>query len=254
MPIRPRPRHLLAAVLTAPGIALATAYPGLAVFDPGTPAEDVHVGRDDDNAANPVIQPAGVSVAQHMDNADVMFGRDNDDLLIARRGSDTLLCGTGADILVGGPAGGSSGRNDALIGEDGDDIAIWSPGDGNDAFAGEDGNDVVVLGVAARAGSSLALTAWGQRKIPAVRVAGVTGASCVVVPISLDGAPVDQYLVRYLVAGSPKATLRVKGVESAYCATGSEGKVLMATLAGDAPSFSSVPESSVRGLVGAILR
>ncbi|MFN8099103.1 MAG: hypothetical protein U0Q21_12545 [Dermatophilaceae bacterium] len=257
MPHLLTPRTLTLAGLAA-GAAVAvgvvTAYPGMAVFDPGTPGRDVHIGRDDDNAGNPLIQPPGVSVPQHMDDADVMFGRDGDDLLIGRRGSDTLLGGPGSDILVGGPDGGRSGRNDTLIGEDGDDLAIWSPGDGNDAFAGEDGVDALILGLADRSGPSLGLTAYGPRRIPRVDVTGRTGTSCTIVPVSLDGAPVDQYLIRYLVGGSPIASIRVKNVEKAYCATGSAGKVLVATLAGDAPTFAPVSEASVPGLVGAILR
>ncbi len=257
MPRFPDRRRLAVVGLAAGAVVTAgvvTAYPGMAVFDPGTPADDVHIGRDDDTASNPLIQPPGVTVPQHMDRADVMFGRDGDDLLVGRRGDDVLLGGAGDDILAGGPDAGTSGRNDVLIGEDGDDIAIWSPGDGNDAVAGEDGVDTLILGVADRSGSSLTLATYGSRRIPRVDVTGRPGAGCAIIPVSLDGAPVDQYLVRYLVNGSPVATIRVKGVEKVYCATGSAGMVLVASPSGAAPTFTAVAESSVPGLVGAILR
>ena len=52
--------RLAAVVLIIAGaVAVIPATAG-ALTDPGTPRKDVHVGRDDDNATNPLIQPTGV--------------------------------------------------------------------------------------------------------------------------------------------------------------------------------------------------
>src|SRR3954464_15084158 len=116
-----RRHHLSAAVVTAGVLLLAgLATSADAVVEPGTPAKDVTVGLDNDNASNPLIQPPGVTAKQHMDNTDVLFGRDNDDLLSGNLGSDTLLGGNDDDILIGGPEHGTQPNSDVLVGDDGD--------------------------------------------------------------------------------------------------------------------------------------
>src|SRR3954470_23668802 len=68
-------RHRLGASLATAGLLVAgLATSAGAVVEPGTPAKDVTVGLDNDNAANPFIQPPGVTAKQHMDNTDVLFG------------------------------------------------------------------------------------------------------------------------------------------------------------------------------------
>ena len=56
--------------------------------DPGTPDKDVHIGKDNDNASNPFIQPPGVAAPQHMNDTDLLFGRGNADLLVGNKGND----------------------------------------------------------------------------------------------------------------------------------------------------------------------
>ena len=139
-------RHGLAAAVVTSGILVVGLASGSsAVLEPGTPAKDVTVGLDNDNAANPFIQPPGVTAKQHMDNTDVLFGRDNDDLLIGKLGGDTLLAGADDDILIGGPEKGQAPNSDVLVGDTGDDINIWAPGDGSDAFIGNEGKDTMIF-------------------------------------------------------------------------------------------------------------
>src|SRR5262245_25934722 len=135
------------AAVAALAVVGGTALSGSALIAPGTPAKDVHIGLDNDNASNPFIQPPGVTAKQHMDSTDVLFGRANDDLLIGNLGGDTLLAGTDDDILIGGPEAGSAPtpNSDVLVGDWGDDINIWAPGDGSDAFVGNQGRDTMVF-------------------------------------------------------------------------------------------------------------
>ena len=87
-------RRIRAAAVTAAAVAAvvgATAATSSALIAPGTPGHQVQRGLDNDNAANPFIQPPGVAAKQHMDNTDVLFGRDGNDLLIGNLGGDTLL-------------------------------------------------------------------------------------------------------------------------------------------------------------------
>ena len=57
----PRSRRFTGAALLA-AVALATsAAAAMASVDPGTPDKDVHIGKDNDNASNPFIQPPGVT-------------------------------------------------------------------------------------------------------------------------------------------------------------------------------------------------
>jgi Ca2+-binding RTX toxin-like protein len=98
---------LASATLAVAAIAGLSMSPAGALLAPGTPAKDVHVGLDNDNADNPFIQPPGVTAKQHMDNTDVLVGRANHDLLIGKLGGDTLLGNQGSDIMIGGPEGGS---------------------------------------------------------------------------------------------------------------------------------------------------
>ena len=164
------PIATMAAAAAALSVALGSSN-ALATVDPGTPANDVHFGQDNDNASNPFVQPHGVSATLHMDNTDVMFGRDNDDLLVGKLGSDTLLGGSGSDILIGGPDQSSSPVTDVMVGDKGDDVSIWSPRDGNDVFAGDEGQDTAIFApLVKNPDGSLRLDSWKSRTIPRVTI------------------------------------------------------------------------------------
>ena len=155
---------------------------------PGTPAKDVTVGGDNDNADNPFIQPPGVTAKQHMDNTDVLFGRANDDLLIGKLGGDTLLGGEHNDILIGGPEKAATPNSDVLIGEEGNDINIWAPGDGSDVFAGNEGKDTMIFApFVEKANGSLLLTNFEGRKIPHVDIDGQAAFTCTIVEVPRVG-------------------------------------------------------------------
>ncbi|HEX5089360.1 MAG TPA: hypothetical protein VFV89_16240 [Nocardioides sp.] len=225
-----------------------------AVVEPGTPAKDVTVGFDNDNAANPLIQPPGVAAKLHMDNTDVLFGRDNDDLLIGNLGSDTLLGGNDDDILVGGPDHGTQPSSDVLVGDDGDDIAVWAPGDGNDAFAGNEDKDAMIFApLVTDASGSLLLTRAHGRKIPHVDIDRQPG-TCTVVPVPDSANLGFQFLVRFNVDNVPVASVRQKDVEKVYCPSPTPGTALLARLDGNHPeTFHTVRLHHIRGTVGDIL-
>jgi hypothetical protein len=252
----PRRRHRIAAPVLAAGLLMAGLAGGAAaVVEPGTPAKDVTAGRDNDNAANPFIQPPGVTAKQHMDNTDLLFGRDNDDLLIGNLGDDTLLGGADDDILVGGPERGTTPNSDVLVGEEGDDINVWAPGDGSDAFAGNEDKDTMIFApFVLDASGALLLTREHGRKIPHVDIDAQPAFTCTVVPVPDSEHLGFQFLVRFNVNGTPVVTVRQKDVERVYCPSPTPGTAQVARLDGyDPTSFRTVYLDRIRGTVGDIL-
>ena len=241
---------LLAAVaLVAPGATSASAMVG-----PGTPDKDVHLGLDNDNAANDFIQPPGIAAPQHMNDTDLLFGRGNADLLVGNKGGDTLLGGAGPDILVGGPDRGGDRRDDVLVSDDGDDVAIWSPGDGNDLVDGNDGTDTLIVGPVLTDNTGLQLDTWTlNRTIPKVDLAGATNQTCELVPVPDSEHLGVQYLLRLTAGGPLLNTLRLKQMEAVICPGPDAGFARVADLTAGRPSFSLVAVPNVRGLAGAIV-
>lgn len=238
---------LAAAVVGGSGVLAGVASAHLV---PGTPAKDVHVGTDTDNASNPFIQPPGVTHRLHMANTDVVFGRDNDDLLIGRRGNDTVVGGSGADILVGGPDGGRPATsNDVLLGDDGRDLAIWAPGDGNDAIVGDVGNDAVVMGPLLTDDDGLVLERFRHRMVPRADLGGRPGLTCDVILAPPEEQLGAQYLVRFLVHGDPVGSVRIKDAERLACPSSREGYAEMGRLDGGPVVLHARPLAHIRGAV-----
>jgi hypothetical protein len=250
----PRSRRLTGVALLA-AVALATsAATAMAAVDPGTPDKDVHLGKDNDDAANPFIQPPGIAAPQHMNDTDLIFGRANADLLVGNKGGDTLLGGAGPDILVGGPDRGGDRRDDVLVSDDGDDVAIWSPGDGNDIVDGNDGTDTLVVGPVLTNSTGLRLdTRTLNRAIPKVDLAGATNQTCELVPVPDSEHLGVQYLLRLTAGGPLLNTLRLKEMEAVVCPGPYAGTARVADLTAGKTTFTTVPVWAVRGLAGAIV-
>jgi hypothetical protein len=255
--VTPRSRHGLAAavVITAGVLVVGLSAGSSAVLEPGTPAKDVTIGLDNDNADNPFIQPPGVTAKQHMDNTDVLFGRDNDDLLIGKLGGDTLLGGADDDILIGGPDLNLTPNSDVLVGDTGDDINIWAPGDGSDAFIGNEDTDTMIFApFVEKANGSLLITRSYGRRIPHVTIDAQPAFTCTVVPVPDSERLGAQFLVRFNVNGKPVVTVRQKDVEKVYCPSKKAGKARVANLTGAYPTrFRTVSLDRIDGTVGAIL-
>ncbi|MDE9364713.1 hypothetical protein PZ938_03780 [Luteipulveratus sp. YIM 133132] len=251
---RPRRRTTVTAVVAAMAIFGLTAPAVLAVAEPGTPAKDVHIGLDNDNAANTFVQPPGVTAKQHMDSTDVLLGRGNDDLLIGNLGGDTLLGGTGDDIEIGGPENFAAPNSDVIVGDRGNDINIWAPGDGSDAFLGQEGFDTMVFAPFQKnADGSLKLERRLHRTVPRVDIGGKAPFSCDIVRVPKEQRLGFQFLVRFNVNGVPAVTVRQKDVERVFCPSPETGMARVADLTTRYPSFRTVPLNRVGGVTGAIL-
>jgi hypothetical protein len=250
-----RPRTLLlAGALALATTAVAATVNSSAFVAPGTAGKDVTFGADNDNAANAFIQPPGVAAKQHMDNTDVLFGRGNDDLLVGRLGGDTILGGGADDILVGGPEAFQAPNSDVLVGERGDDINIWAPGDGSDAFIGNEHRDTMIFApFETKADGSLLLTRHEGRKIPRVAIDEQPAFSCTIVPVPASQKLGFQFLVRFNVNGTPAVTVRQKDVEKVFCPSAAADKAKVANLTAANPSFHNISLDRVHGTVGAIL-
>jgi hypothetical protein len=251
----PRSRRLTGVALFAAVALATTAASATAATEPGTPDKDVHIGLDNDNAANPFIQPPGVSRPQHMNDTDLLFGRGNADLLVGNKGNDVLLGGPGPDILVGGIDRGGDSGNDVMVADDGDDVEIWSPGDGNDIADGNDGTDTLIVGpVLTTNGGGLRLDAFSlNRTIPRVDIGGHPSYGCTLVPVPASEQLGVQYLLRFTVNGTVMNTLRVKDTERVICPGAEDGKAQVADLTAARPYFTTVLTPSITGLAGAIV-
>ncbi len=248
-----RPRAVLTtAVLALAAAATAATVAGTAGahIAPGTARPDVTFGSDDDNAGNRFIQPPGVRVKQHMDDTDVLFGRGAADLLVGLKGDDTLVAGPGDDILVGGPEGGTepATNSDVLLGDAGDDVNVWAPGDGSDAFVGDRGHDTMVFApFVLRPGGDLTLRRFHGARVPAIDTGGHPAFSCTIVPVPPSQDLGAQFLVRFDVGGSPVVTVRQKDVERVVCTSPREGYATVASLTAMHPRFAEVPVSALPG-------
>ena len=118
----------------------------------------VQVGSDLNTKSNPLLSlnpggPGGSS-NQSLRAGDILQGNEYDDLLIGGLGVDVLFGGAGDDILIGGTEDFNSSvdgdvlgadNRDRTFGQAGDDLHVWTPGDGSDFFNGGEGTDVAVF-------------------------------------------------------------------------------------------------------------
>jgi hypothetical protein len=255
--IRTRPGAAAGLILGA-GVVLGAAVLvpalGQAAVVPGTPGNDVTIGFDNDDAQNTFVQPPGVRAEQHLRDSDLLFGRDAQDLLIGRLGADVLLGGSGHDILVGGPDRGRAPANDTPLGEDGNDIDVWSPGDGSELFDGGAGHDAIVVApLLTRADGGPRLVWFNGRQIPRVDIGDQPALGCELVPVPDEERLGYSYLLRVRVGGVLTATIRLKEVDRVLCPSADPGFARSADLAVTTPTFSEVPLSSIRGVLGAVV-
>jgi hypothetical protein len=254
---------LAAVVVSALFVSVGTpARPADAALEEGTFRADVLIGNDDDNMANPVIQPATELVNQSLDNSDILTGSGGNDVLIGLQGADTLLGGLGNDILVGGPEGGSTfPKTDLQFGDGGDDVALWAPGDGNDAFVGGTGKDALVFGVTDRQAGVPTLTGVARgfpQGIPTANVSGQNGF-CSLERVTSSTGLGYEWLVRFRnkATGAFIVTVRVSGVEQVYCTSQTAAAITFADLTAAEPQFVEVSTAQVRVLneiVGGMIR
>ncbi|MGB3623799.1 hypothetical protein FT643_05020 [Ketobacter sp. MCCC 1A13808] len=82
---------------------------------------------------------------QSLQFGDQLQGSEQADVIIGGLGIDVLFGKGGNDVLIGGTEDFNPFNRDRAFGEQGDDIFIWTPGDGNDFFDGGDGSDTLII-------------------------------------------------------------------------------------------------------------
>lgn len=127
---------------------------------PPQPERSVLQGNDLNNLGSSLLSlnpdgPGG-SPNQSLRSGDVLQGDAEDNVMIGALGVDVMFAGDGDDVMIGGTEDfnanvdgdnlGSDNR-DRAFGEAGDDLFIWTPGDGSDFYDGGTGVDVVAFGV-----------------------------------------------------------------------------------------------------------
>ena len=247
----------VAFIVLAVALLIPTATSDAALIR-GNENPDIILGRDDDNIANPLIQPAGVTANQSLNNTDVLGGEGGNDILVGLLGSDVLLGGPGNDIFIGGPEGFVAPNSDIIIGDEGNDINIWAPGDGSDLFVGGNGIDTMVFGVIDRNAAGVPTgggSAPGFVVVPTANVSG-QGGFCT---IERSSDPSFDFLARFFVraTGALAVTVRLVGVERLLCTSTGGGQITFADLTSANPQFIIVTQSQVAQadpVLGAIIR
>jgi Ca2+-binding RTX toxin-like protein len=250
-------RWIVGLVLAA-GVALV-GRPSHAALVFGGNAASILFGLDNDNNANPHIQPAGVTANQSLNNTDVLAGGSGNDVIVGLLGSDVISAGAGSDILIGGPEQGTTPNSDIVFGDDGDDINIWAPGDGSDMFIGGAGRDALVFGVIDKNAQNIPTSAGpapGFAHIPSANVSGQNGFCTLE---RADPALGVDFLVRFFsrASGNLLVTVRTREVEEVYCTSQAGGQITYADLRQAAPQFDVVALPLVLQLnntVGRIIR
>ena len=225
---------------------LGSPTPTQAAFIDGGKGPQVLIGTDNDNVANPAIQPAGVAANQSLNNTDVLEGGPGNDVLIGLLGSDVMQGGPGEDIIVGGPDPGAP-NSDIMFGGPGDDVNLWAPGDGSEAFIGGPGRDALVFGVTDRSAGVPVLStpvSGFPFGVPTANVSG-QGGFCTVEPADPDSG--FAFLVRFFsrASGNLLVTVRVREVEQVFCTSVAGGSITFADLSQPSPLLSEVSLADV---------
>lgn len=249
----------LARIVTLAVLALAlVATAGEAALIVGTPVDDVLIGADDDNEANPLIQPVG-AVNQSLDNTDVLEGGPGDDVMIGVAGSDVMRGGVGNDILVGGTEAGIRPNSDVMFGDDQDDVSLWRGGDGSEVFIGGRGLDAQVFGMIDRDANNVPILSpvTGRHKRTGLPTADVTGQGgfCTLEDVRGSGLGYE-FLVRFFVRATSAlaVTVRLSEVEQVFCTSEAGGAVTFADLSAAAPQLVEVSLGDVATLNGTVAR
>jgi len=250
---------LAAALALGLAIPAATTY---AAYQVGSARDDILIGADDDNQADPEIQPAGVAANQSLNNADTLIGGPGDDILIGMLGSDVLIGGPGEDVIIGGIERGSQPNSDIQIGDTGDDIAIWQGGDGSDLFDGGQGNnDALVFGTIDRDSTTnvpILSPVYGRHAetgLPTANVSG-QGGFCTLEAVQDPAARGFEFLVRFFskANGNLLVTVRTRDVEQVFCTAEDAAAVTFADLTEPNPQFVEIALDAVRGLNSQVAR
>lgn len=143
--LKQRPLAWIAAALVIGSVSVAYSLGFVGV-------KKIEFGRDNNNADNPFVQPQDPALAgggrdQTQQFGDVLRGTKAADLLVGRLGIDVLFGYGGDDVLVGGSEHFNPFNRDRAFGGEGDDVFVWSPGDGSDFFDGGPGLDVIMFGL-----------------------------------------------------------------------------------------------------------
>lgn len=244
-------------VLSAAALAAVLSSPVQAAFIQGTGRSDVLFGLDDDNTADPFIQPEGVAADQSLDNADVIDGGRGDDVLVGLLGSDTMLGGPGSDILVGGTEQGTRPNSDVQIGDTGNDVAVWAGGDGSDMFDGGPGQDALVFGTIDKVNGipTISPTSGRHREtgVPTANVSG-QGGFCTLERVDDPARRGYDVLVRFFAraTGNLLVTVRTREVEQVYCTSQAGGQITFADLTKPNPSLDPIALADVPDLNPAV--
>jgi hypothetical protein len=164
-------------------------------------------------------------------------------------------------VIVGGTEQFTQPSSDVMYGDNGDDVAIWRPGDGSDVFIGGRGTDALVMGAIDRDGNIPRISpATGRYENTGLPTADVTGQPgfCTLEDVRDQKLGYD-FLVRFFLksTGALAVTMRVAQVEQVFCTSQTAAAITFADLRDSSPAFVEVSLDEVAHLnetVGQIIR
>jgi Ca2+-binding RTX toxin-like protein len=243
------------------GLIVGPAHPTEAAVVEGGNGNQLLIGVDDDNQANPEIQ-GGAVANQSLNRTDVLQGGRGNDVMFGLNGNDVMDGGQGDDIILGGPDGGPAPggppNSDIMFGGPGNDVNLWAAGDGSEAFIGGPGIDALIFGATdrdavadPRTGVRLPTLLFGVPGFPqGIPTANVSGQGNVFCTVEASPLPSYQHLVRFRSAATNNiiVTLRVKDVEQVFCTNQSGASIAFADLTDPSPAFNVVTPQEVETL------
>ncbi|MEO0652181.1 MAG: hypothetical protein AAFZ65_16020 [Planctomycetota bacterium] len=252
---------------------------------------NLQIGADNNNIDNPFIQPgpdpalSGGGRDQSLKFGDVLFGTGDSDVLIGRLGTDVIVGADSDDVLIGGTEHFFPENRDRAFGGPGNDLFLWSPGDGSDFYNGGPGLDAIAFGLMGEINENgeLVFQVTNDQQAGNVFIDPATGVPsmdvtnspgfCEVVSAydssdaarNLDSLGLDN-LARFFIRGVANAfeageqsednglrvTIHLVDVEYVICATREGGQVEVIDLTGPVPTkirLSQVPIASVASII-----
>ena len=141
-----------------------------------------------------------------------------------------------------------------MLGDTGNDINIWAPGDGSDAYVGDRGNDTMIFApFLTNPNGSIKLEEFNGRQVPRVDIPNKPNFTCDIVNVPPSEQLGAQFLVRFEVNNVIAATVRLKDVEHVLCPSQDDHHVQVADLTAAYPSFHQADLAHFGGALGAII-
>ena len=142
-----------------------------------------------------------------------------------------------------------------MLGESGNDVNIWAPGDGSDAYVGDEGFDTHISApFVTDANGNLTFVWHNGQRVPQVSITSKPQFTCTVEAVPPGQHLGFDYITRFFANGNLAVTIRLEDVERVMCPSPNANSVLVANVALGQTNFVERPLSNFGGVLGRILQ